>query len=106
MDNLMYNTRLKILKIEKSDLHRQLIDIKSKIEEVGRRLSDLLPVYLWKHFFDSIDRWFEEYKIRGYIKNNKKIQWLEKKKNERNLSKIKNINFLVQFDNNKKRICL
>jgi len=102
MKNLLNSTKRKILKIEKFDLHRQLVETKRKINELGRMLSDLLPVYIWRDVFDKSNSWFEEYKRKGHINNNKKMSWLVRKENNKKVSNIKNINYQVYFNNTKK----
>jgi len=99
LSRLLYNTKRKILNIESFDLHRQLQKIKREIAIISRNLSDQLPVYIWRDIYDRNNWFFEKYKRKIQINNEKKIYWLRKKKNLEIINNIKNINYNVKVEN-------
>jgi len=104
LNRLVFSTRHKILNIEIFDLHRQLHKITSKITMLGRKLSGLLPVYIWNDLYDKKNFLFSKYACKIEQINNKKYSWLLKKRDRENLSDIKYIEFQVYRDINNSEI--
>jgi len=69
----------------------------------GQNVQIQLPVYIWRDIYHRNNWFFEKYKRNIQVTNNKKIWWLTKKKNLEIVCNIKNINYLVKFDNNRNR---
>jgi len=100
ISKLLFNTKKKILNIEIYDLHRRLHEIITEIETSGRKLSEILPVYIWNDVHDRKKWLFLKHAHDIEHSNNKKFIWLSKRKDRENLSNIKNINYQVYKDKN------
>jgi len=98
---LLHRTKRRILNIESYDLHRTLQKIKQQISIISRNLSDLLPAYIWRNIYDINYWFFEKYRRRIQLANEKKILWMRKKRDLVTVAKIKNINYQAVYDKNK-----
>jgi len=101
LSKLLHSTKRRILNIESYDLHRILQKIKQEISIISRSLSDLLPAYIWRDIYDRNHWFFEKYRQRIQLANDKKILWIRKKKDSVIVDNIKNINYQAVYDINK-----
>jgi len=58
LDNLLYNTKTRILNMEIADLYRLTDILNKEILTLTRKLSDIIPIYIWKHIGNRITRIF------------------------------------------------
>jgi len=103
-NKLLHNTRNRLLNIEIYDLHRQFQKIIKEISRLGKELSNSLPVYVWQVIFDENNRSFDNFGYKIWLANEKKIRWLNKKKEMEIISNINNIKYKVCHDRIKNKI--
>jgi len=101
LSKLLHSTKRRILNIEGYDLHRILQKIKQEISIISKNLSDLLPAYIWRDIHDRNHWFFEKYRHKIQLVNDRKISWMTKKKDSVIIDNIKNINYQAVYDNNK-----
>jgi len=103
-NRLLHNTRNRILNTEIFDLHRQFQKIIKEISILGKELSNSLPVFVWQIIFDENNRSFDNYGYNIWLANEKKISWLNKKKELETIFNINNIKYKVCHDSIKNKI--
>jgi len=100
-NKLLHNTRNRLLNIEIYDLNRQSQKIRKEISILGKEVSNSLPVFIWQVIFDDNNRSFDNYEYKIWLDNEKKIRWLNKKKELETISNINNIKYKVYHDSTK-----
>jgi len=103
-NKLLHNTRNRLLNIEIFDLHKQFQKIIKEISILDKELSNSLPVFIWQVIFDDNNKLFYNYGYNIWLAKEKKISWLNKKKELEINSNINNIKYKVCHDNIKNEI--
>jgi len=102
LDNVLYNTKIRILNIEIADLYKLTYKLNKEILMLITKLSNLIPVYIWNEIYNTNSIHFKKHSDNLFNTYHKKFMWLIKKREWDVISKIKEIKYQVQVkkDNN------
>jgi len=104
LDNLLHNTKTRIVNIEIADLYKQLNNLKKEVLTIVRNLSDTIPIYIWNEIYNTNVRQFDKLNEKLLDSYHKKLTWLIRKNKRDIISKIKEIKYQVHLNKDKNEI--